>query len=101
MFTGMKTQYKILLITTIAIAVTIPAISAASQKPIDATRCMESTPYPTVTEASKAVQSIMDEHGGTTFVSGAVNFPAGAHSQQQDLPTTITLCIHEASTFEP
>jgi hypothetical protein len=38
MFTGMKTQYKILLITTIVIAVTIPVISAASQKPIDATR---------------------------------------------------------------
>ena len=98
MFTGMKTQYKILLI--IAIAVTIPAISAASQKPIDTMRCMESTPYPTVTEASKALQSIMDEHGGATFVSGVVNFPAGAHSQQQDLLTTITLCIREASTFE-
>jgi len=62
---------------------------------------MESTPYLTVTEASKAVQSIMDEHGGTIFVSGAVNFPAGAHSQQQDLPTAITLCIREVSTFEP
>ena len=101
MFTGMKTQYKILLITTIVIAVTIPAIGAASQKPIDATRCMESTPYPTVANASKAVQSIMDEHGGATFVSGSVNFPAGAHSQQQDLPTTIILCIREASTFVP
>ena len=101
MFTGMKTQYKILLIITIVIAVTIPAISAASQKPIDATQCMESTPYPTVANASKAVQSIMDEHGGTTFVSGEVNFPAGAHSQQQDLPTTIILCIREASTFVP
>ena len=101
MFTGMKTQYKILLITTIVIAVTIPAISAASQKPIDATRCMESTPYLTVVEATQALQSIMDEHGGATFVSGTVNFPAGAHSHQQDLPTTIILCIREASTFEP
>jgi len=97
----MKTQYKILLITTVAIAVTVPAISAASQKPIDVTRCTESTVYPTVAEASKAAQSIMDEHGDTTFVSGEVNFPAGAHSQQQDLPTTITLCIREASTFVP
>ena len=101
MFTGMKTQYKILLITALAIVVTIPAISAASQKSIDTMRCMESTPYPTIEEASEALQSIMDEHGGATFVSGAVNFPAGAHSQQQDLPTTITLCIREASTFEP
>ena len=101
MFVGMKIQYKVLLIMTITIAVTIPAISAASQKPIDATRCMESTPYPTAAEATQAVQSIMDEHGGTTFVSGSVNLSAGAHSQQQDLPTTITLCIREASTFEP
>ena len=102
MFTGMKTQYKILLITTIAIAVTIPAISAASQKSIDAIRCMESDPYPTVTEASEAVQYFIDEYGPTMFVSGSVNFPGGIQtSGQEHLPATITLCIREASTFEP
>jgi len=97
----MKKQYKILLIVTIAIAVTISAISAVSLKPIESTRCMESTPYPTVADATEAVQYFMTEYGGTTFVSGEVNFPAGMHSQQQDLPATITLCIRESSTFEP
>ena len=62
---------------------------------------MESDPYPNVAEASEAVQYFMDEYGPATFVSGSVNFPAGMHSQNQDLPTTITLCVREASTFEP
>lgn len=44
---------------------------------------MESDPYPNVAEATKAVQYFMDEYGYTTFVSGSVNFPSGAHSQQQ------------------
>ncbi len=64
-----------------AIAVTIPAVGAASQKPIDAVRCMESDPYPTVVEASEAAEYFMDKYGFITFVSGSVNFPPEAHSQ--------------------
>ena len=87
---------------TIAIAITVPAVSAMSQKPIEEIRCMESDPYPNVAEASEAVQYFMDEYGPTTFVSGSVNFPGGIHtSEQEHLPTTITLCVREASTFEP
>ena len=62
-----------------------------SQKLIDVKRCMESDPYSTVAEASETLEYFMDEHGGTTFVSGSVNFPAGMHSQNRDLYTTITL----------
>ncbi len=87
------------MMAVIAIAVTIPAVSAMSQKPIDTVRCMESDPYPNVTEATKAMQYFMDEYGPTMFVSDEVNFHAGIHSQNQDLPTTITLCMRESSSF--
>ena len=98
----MKTQYKILLLATITIAVSIPFVSAMYQEPIDAMRCMESDSYPNVEEATQAAQYFMDKYGYTTFVSGSVNFPGGIHtSEQEHLPTTITLCIREASTFEP
>lgn len=97
----MKTAYKILLVAVIGVAVSIPTISAISQKPIDAVRCLESEPYPNVMEASEAAEYFMGEYGFTTFVSGSVNFPDGMHSQNKDLPTTITLCIRESSTFMP
>ena len=98
----MKTQYKILLLTTIAIAISVPFVSAMYQEPINAVRCMESDPYPNVEDATKAAQHFMDKYGYTTFVSGSINLPGGVHtSEQEHLPTTITLCIREASTFEP